>query len=227
MSRALKTDIPGPDWRVGFEEARERGIPALFAGLPAPLRLVVEVGFGRGEFLLELAARDPGAAHLGVEYSHKRVLKLARRLARTELRNVRLLEAPGERVVRELLAPASVACFWINFPDPWPKARHQRRRLIAPGLVHDLALRLAPGGSLHVATDHEGYAEQIDCSLAGEPLLRNAFAPEPFRREVPGRNPTAYELEWRAEGRALHFFCYERGAPGEAEPAGRYLPSPD
>jgi tRNA (guanine-N7-)-methyltransferase len=227
MSRSLKHDIPGPDWRVGFEEARERGLAALFAELPAPLRLVVEIGFGRGEFLLELAERDPGAAHLGVEYSHKRVLKLARRLARTKLRNLRLLEAPGERAVSELLPPGSVACFWINFPDPWPKARHQRRRLIAPELVRELALRLEPGGELHVATDHEDYAAQIDRSLAGEPLLRNAFAPELFRREVPGRQATAYELEWRAEGRPMHFFCYQRRVPAEAAPAERYPPSPD
>ncbi len=222
MGRALKYDIPGPDWRVPFEGARERGLAAIFAELPAPLRLVVEIGFGRGEFLLEAAGRAPDTAHLGVEYSGKRVLKLARRLARTPLRNVRLVEAAGERVLRELLAEGSVACFWINFPDPWPKKRHQRRRLIRPELVRELALRLATGGELHVATDHEEYARQIDASLAGEPLLENAFAPDRFRREVAGRLPTAYELEWRAEGRPLHFFCYERRRPAEPAPARRY-----
>ena len=222
MSRALKYDIPGPDWRVAFDEARARSLAAVFGELPAPLRLVVEIGFGRGEFLLELAGRAPEMAHLGVEYSAKRVLKLGRRLARTPLRNVRLLEATGERVVRELLAPGSVACFWINFPDPWPKQRHQRRRLIRPELVRELALRLEEGGALHVATDHEEYAEQVDRSLAGEPLLRNVFAPDRFRREVPGHVPTAYELEWRAEGRPLHFFHYERRMPPEPAPAGRY-----
>ena len=79
-----------------------------------------------------------------------------------------------------------------------------------PALVARLADRLAPGGELQVATDHEEYAEAIDAVLAGEPLLENALAPERYLRDVPGRLPTAYELEWRAEGRPLHFWSYRR-----------------
>ena len=214
MSRRLKLDLPGPDWRVSLDDARAKGLAALFApDLAAPLRLVLEIGFGRGEFLIELARSAPGVAHLGVEISWKRVLRLARRLARSELRNIRLLNASGERVVAELLEPASLEAAWINFSDPWPKRRHQRRRLIQAPLVAVLAERLAPGGLLHVATDERAYAEHIDAVLAAEPRLENAYAPERWLREVPGRMPTAYELEWRAEGRALHFWAYRRRAP--------------
>jgi tRNA (guanine-N7-)-methyltransferase len=213
MARRLKFDIPGPDLRVGFEELRERGVAALFAGdVAAPLPLVVEIGFGRGEFLLALAAERRGRAFLGVEYSGKRFLKMARRLARSGLANVRILQARGEDVVRELLPERSVETFWVNFPDPWPKKRHRRRRLVQPPLVHELARRLVPGGTLQVATDDADYADAIDEALAGEPLLQNALAPERFAREVPGRSATAYELEWRAEGRPLHFFTYRRRA---------------
>ena len=134
---------------------------------------------------------------------------MARRLARSELRNVRLLQARGEDAVSELLPPASVRAFWINFPDPWPKLRHRRRRLVQPDFVRELALRLAPDGELHVATDDVDYAEQIDAALSGEPLLENALA-QRFLRDVPGRRATAYELEWRAEGRSLHFWTYRR-----------------
>jgi tRNA (guanine-N7-)-methyltransferase len=215
VARRLKHDIPGPDRRVGVDELRARGPGAVFAPELAPdAPLVVELGFGRGEFLMELAAHAPRVAHLGVEVSHKRVLKMARRLARTELRNVRLVEARAESVVRECLARGSVQAFWVNFPDPWPKKRHQRRRLLQPELVRQLALRLAPGGELHAATDHVEYAEAMNAVLAGEPLLENAAAPAPWLPEVPGRKPTAYELEWRAEGRALHFFEYRRKAEG-------------
>jgi tRNA (guanine-N7-)-methyltransferase len=211
MGRTLKYDIPGPDWRVTVDDVRAKGWEEQFAGhLAAPLRLVVEIGFGRGEFLLELAGREPGVAHVGVEYSYKRVLKMARRLARTQLANVRLLQAPGELVLEELLDEGSVQDFWINFPDPWPKKRHQRRRFLNSPRVSDLATRLVPGGALHVATDHVGYAEAIDAALRGESLLENLHAPEPFLREVAGRCPTAYELEWRREGRSLHFFTYRR-----------------
>ena len=211
MSRRLKLDVPGPDWRVSIDDALAKGVEALFApDLAAPLRLVLEIGFGRGEFLIELARGAPAVAHLGVEISWKRVLRVARRLARSELRNVRLLHAPGERVVAELLATASLEAAWINFSDPWPKRRHQRRRLVQPPLVAALAERLAPGGMLHVATDERGYAEHIDAVLAAEARLENAYAPEPWLPEVPGRRPTAYELEWRAEGRPLHFWAYRR-----------------
>ncbi len=211
MSRGLKRDIPGEDWRVTPEDVAAKGWTALFgADVRSAPPLVVEIGFGRGEFLIDLALGAPDVAHVGVEYSTKRVLKLARRLARLALRNVRLLDCTGEGMVRDLLAPGTVQDFWINFPDPWPKKRHHRRRLLQPAFVHELALRLQPGGRLHVATDHEGYAEQIDGALAGEPALENAYAPAPFLRDVPGRRVTAYELEWRAEGRSLHFWEYVR-----------------
>lgn len=213
MARRLKFDIPGPDRRVTLEAVREKGWEALFApDLEPPLRLVVEIGFGRGEFLRHLAAEAPEAAHVGVEVSFKRVLKMARRIAPTAERNIRLIEATGEEVVREALAPGSVSAFWINFPDPWPKKRHHRRRLLQPRFVAALAERLEPGGWLHVATDHVGYAEAIDAALRGEPRLENVLAPAPFVREVPGRMRTAYEEEWRAEGRPLHFWSYRRRA---------------
>jgi tRNA (guanine-N7-)-methyltransferase len=114
--------------------------------------------------------------------------------------------------VRELLPEGCVETFWINFPDPWPKKRHARRRLLQPELVRALALRLVPGGALQVATDDVPYAEQIDAALGAEPRLENALAPAPFARERPGPSATAYELEWRAEGRTLHFFTYLRRA---------------
>ncbi len=211
MSRTLKYDFQGSDWRVRPDEIGEAGLEKLFApDLVPPLRLVVDIGFGRGEFLMELAARDPDTACLGVERSFKRVLKVARRAALTELRNLRLVEAPAELVVADRLPLGCVSCFWINFPDPWPKKRHHRRRLVQPGFVRAVALRLVPGGVVNVATDHVGYAEQIDEVLAAEPLLENRYAPDRFRPEVGGRSPTAYEREWRADGRTLHFFCYGR-----------------
>jgi tRNA (guanine-N7-)-methyltransferase len=211
MSRSLRYDIPGCDWRVALPDLVESGWRTCFAAdVPPQAELVVEIGFGRGEFLLDLAESSPDTAFLGVEYSFKRTLKLARRLARTPLRNVRLVCATGEAVLAEALPEAGVRAFWINFPDPWPKKRHAQRRLIQPGIAALLARRLAPGGVLHVATDDPVYAEWIDGVLAVEPALENAWAPEPFRRDVDDRKPTAYELMWRAEGREFHFFRYVR-----------------
>lgn len=211
MARTQKWDIPGPDWRVDARDVRERGLDALErAGRSRPPRLVVEVGFGGGEFLMERARSDPDAVHLGIEVSRKRVLKAARRLARTGLRNVRLLHATAEEAFGDLLPERSADACWVNFPDPWPKRRHHRRRLIQPPFLRDLARVLRPGGRLHVATDHEGYAEWIWDVLADCPHFENDFAPLPYRRDVPGRPATRYELDWRAEGRRLYFFSYRR-----------------
>ncbi len=198
------------------EEVRDKGWEAVFApDVSAPLPLVVEIGFGRGEYLRHLAATSPGQAHVGVEVSFKRVLKMARRVARTDESNLRLICATGEQVVREVLEPASVAAFWVNFPDPWPKKRHHKNRLLQAPFVSQLARRLVPGGLLHIATDHVEYAEAIDEVLRHETQLENTLA-VPYRGDVPDRMPTAYELEWRAEGRTLHFWTYRRKVDGGA-----------
>jgi tRNA (guanine-N7-)-methyltransferase len=213
MARRLKLDIPGPDRRVLPGDVLAKGWAELFApALREPLRIVLEIGFGRGEFQLALAERSPDVAHVGVEISRKRVLKQARRLAKSEIANVRLVHGTGEAAIAELFGPASLEAVWINFSDPWPKKRHHRRRLVQPPLVAAIADRLACGGLLHVATDDVPYAEHIDAVLAAEPQLANDFAPERWLPEVEGRMPTAYELEWRAEGRPLHFFAYRRRA---------------
>jgi tRNA (guanine-N7-)-methyltransferase len=211
MSRTLKYDIPGIDWRRGVSDLFERDWREIFAPeLENPGPLVVEIGFGRGEFLLDLAAKCPESAFIGVEVSFKRVLKMARRLARSDLRNLRLVEGRGEVILQDVLEPGSVQEIWINFSDPWPKAAQAGRRIFQPDFVRGSAICLAAGGVLHVATDDAPYAEQIDACLSGEGLLENLHAPRPWFSEVPGRLMTGYELEWRAEGRPLHFFDYRR-----------------
>ncbi|MCG8589838.1 MAG: tRNA (guanosine(46)-N7)-methyltransferase TrmB [Proteobacteria bacterium] len=213
MSRSLKYDIPGPDWRRSLEELREQGWRGLFQPeLAAAEDLVVEIGFGRGEFLWDLAAESPKTAFLGIELSWKRVLKLARRMARAEFNNVRLVQGRAQDVVAEGLPEASVREFWINCPDPWPKKRHAGRRLVQPAFTALLASRLVPGGIVQLATDHPPYAEQMHEVLSRTPSLENVYGARPWVHEVPGRRPTAYELEWRALGRQLHFFAYRRRA---------------
>ncbi|MDG2334156.1 MAG: tRNA (guanosine(46)-N7)-methyltransferase TrmB [Myxococcota bacterium] len=208
MGRSLKYEIPGVDRRCDSLELAERGFDGLFAAaLEDASRRVLEIGFGRGEFLLELAAKQPETAFLGVEISFKRVLKMARKVGRAELCNVRLMEAKGEVVLHDLLPNGLLDEIWVNFSDPWPKDRHARRRVIQPAFVRDAARCLVPGGTLHVATDDVPYAHQIAEVMEGEILLENAFAPERWLGNVPGRIQTGYEIEWRAAGRPLHFFA--------------------
>jgi tRNA (guanine-N7-)-methyltransferase len=211
VPRSLKYEIPGVDWRRTSIDVAAEGLAALFSPqLEPPFEMVLEIGFGRGEFLLDLAAKEPGTAFLGVEVSFKRTLKMARKVARAGFDNVRLLEALGQVVVKDLIAHDSLRDIWVNFSDPWPKDRHAGRRVVQADFVHAAARCLAPGGTLHVATDDVPYAEQIDQVLSAEPLLVNTFAPEPWLQEVHGRLQTGYESEWRAECRPLHFFAYRR-----------------
>ena len=211
MSRRLKEDIPGPDWRrppealkgaAWAEEFREQ------AGVSSCR--VVEIGFGRGEFLMSLAENEPETNFVGVEYSRKRIFKFARRLACTKIGNLRLVDCTGEHFVEECLEPNTIDAFWINISDPWPKKRHHRRRLLQPSFIKELAIRLKRRGKIEIATDHIGYAQWIDQALSQEDLLENMHAPQPYLADVPGRKPTAYELEWRAEGRSLHFWTYQK-----------------
>ena len=208
MGRRLKFDMPGPDWRRELGDFRETPREAFF-GTPSGCLLVVEVGFGRGEFLVQQAQAHPDHVFLGIEVSWKRCLKLARRLARTEIANVRLLADPAEEVLGDGLREGEVETFWVNFPDPWPKARHARRRFVRPDTIARVARCLRPAGLLHAATDDPDYATQIHEVLAGEASLKNVHATA-WVDEVPGRTPTAYELEWRAEGRRMHYFSYCR-----------------
>jgi tRNA (guanine-N7-)-methyltransferase len=211
VGRGLKYDIPGDDWRRGVDEVAVRGWDAIFAPeLKAPLKLIVEVGFGRGEFLLDLAAKNPDSAFAGVEISFKRTLKMARRLSRSGLRNIRLLEGRGEFVVERLLSPASVQQIWVNFSDPWPKGRHAGRRVIQRGFVRAAACALVPRGSLLLATDDVSYARQIDALLSDEPWLENRFAPAAWRAQAPDRIETGYQNDWIERDRPLHFFEYTR-----------------
>lgn len=210
MSRRLKTNIPGIDWRVSVEDLAAKAAIEFSASVDLELPWVLELGFGRGEFILDLAERDPRRVHIGVEVSAKRVLKLARRLALLPIENIRLVHATAEQALREGLAAKRFERVWINFSDPWPKTRHHRRRLVQRELVQSVAQRLVAGGELQIATDDPIYAEHIDAILRRVAGLENRFAPDPWRPEVPGRLQSAYERIWRAEGRSLHFWCYAK-----------------
>jgi tRNA (guanine-N7-)-methyltransferase len=215
VSRTLKYDIPGRDFRIYFDEYGEppsvgRWEEIFAPDVQPPLGLVVDIGFGRGEFLIDAATKEPQRAFVGIESSFKRTLKMARRLARLGIGNVRLVESTAQTGIPELFSERSVESAWINFPDPWPKDRHAARRLVRPPFIRDLALRLVPGGALQLATDDAAYAEQMAEVLAAEPLLENQYAPAPFRRERSGRIATAYELEWEASGRSSHYFSYRK-----------------
>ena len=158
---------------------------ATLFGREAPL--IVEIGFGNGEQLLHASSAEPGSNFIGIEVHTPGVGRLMNGLAAQGLRNTRVYADDAVDVLRDEIAPESLAQVRIYFPDPWPKARHNKRRLIQPRFVALLASRLKPGGYLHCATDWEEYAQQMLDVLSAEPTLVNAsegFAPRPEYRPL-------------------------------------------
>jgi tRNA (guanine-N7-)-methyltransferase len=147
--------------------------------------LVLEIGFGMGDATAGIAAATPQVDFLGVEVHPPGVGALLRRIDALGLRNVRIVQHDVVEVLAHMLAPQSLAGAMVFFPDPWPKKRHHKRRLIQPPFVALLASRLTSGATLHVATDWEPYAQQMLQVLEGESTLLNTvdgFAPRPSYR---------------------------------------------
>ncbi len=159
-------------------------LDALF-GRSAPK--ILEIGFGMGETSATIAAANPGNDYLGIEVHTPGVGSLCKLIAEDGLTNQRIVQHDAVEVLRDMIAPDALAGAHIFFPDPWPKARHHKRRLIQPPLVELLASRLRPGGYIHCATDWENYAEQMLEVLSAEPLLENTapgYAPRPAYRPL-------------------------------------------
>lgn len=148
---------------------------------------ILEIGFGMGETTAAIAAAMPGRDFVAVEVHAPGVGSLLKLIDERGLSNVRVVQHDAAEVVEQMIPDGSLAGIHVFFPDPWPKKRHHKRRLLQPPFVRTLALRLAPGGYLHAATDWEDYAALILATCDAEPLLENptkGFAPRPAYRPV-------------------------------------------
>ena len=162
-------------------------------GRVAPL--VLEVGSGMGEATAEMAAADPDRDVLAVEVHTPGVAALLRRVEEQGLRNVRVVEGDALQVLAHALGPASLHEVRVFFPDPWPKARHAKRRLVTASFAALVADRLRPGGRLRVATDWASYADQVRAVITGSPALELVSA------ERGDRPLTRFERRGLAAGR--------------------------
>ena len=179
QQRALDTLLP----RLGIAYAPAPLDFAAAFGRSAPV--ILEIGFGMGETTAAIAAAHRGHDFLGLEVHGPGVGALLNRIEAAGLSNVRVIQHDAVDVVAQMIPAASLAGIHVYFPDPWPKKRHHKRRLLQPAFVHALAHRLAPGGYLHAATDWDDYAQEILATLSAETLLANTaadFAPRPAWR---------------------------------------------
>jgi tRNA (guanine-N7-)-methyltransferase len=182
--------------------------PALF-GRSAPV--VAEIGFGMGETTARIAAENPGTDFLAMEVHAPGVGSLLRQIGAADLTNVRIIQRDAVDVLRDMIPPDSLAGIHVFFPDPWPKKRHHKRRLLQPEFVELAASRLAPGGRLHVATDWQEYAEHVLAVLSASPLLQNTvdgYAPRPAHRPE-----TKFERRGLKLGHGVWDLLFTRASP--------------
>lgn len=212
QERAYEANWP----RFGLQHAD--GLLDFDSAFGRPGRTVLEIGFGMGASLVEMAAAAPASNFIGIEVHRPGVGKLLHAMAERDVDNIRVYCHDAVEVLRDCIPARSLDTVQIFFPDPWHKKRHHKRRLIQPPFVSDLVRHLKPGGTLHLATDWENYAEQMLEVLENEPALVNAcgqgeFSPRPEHRPV-----TKFERRGEGLGHGVWDLLFRRVQPMGSEP---------
>jgi tRNA (guanine-N7-)-methyltransferase len=171
--------------------------------------LVLEIGSGMGETTAAIAAARPEVDFVAVEVHGPGVGSLLNRIESAALKNLRVIRHDANDVLQQMIADASLAAIHLFFPDPWPKKRHHKRRLVQPESAALMARKLAPDGILHAATDWPDYAEQMSAVFGAEPLL------EPAERAFAERPLTKFESRGQRLGHSIRdlYFRRTRKAP--------------
>ena len=206
QQRALEELLP----RYGLPYAPAPIAARQVFGRDAPL--VLEIGSGMGETTYEIAAAHPEADFIAVEVHGPGVGSLLNRVSAAGLRNVRVIRHDAVEVLAHMIAEDTLEAIHIFFPDPWPKKRHHKRRLLQPEFVALATRRLVHGGTLHAATDWPDYADHIKAVLLSEPLL------EPAAHGFVERPATKFEARGRRLGHPISDFYFRRR---EKAPEGR------
>jgi len=171
---------------------------------------ILEIGFGMGETTARIASEHPENDYLGIDVHTPGVGSLLRRIADLGLANVRVIQHDAVEVLRHMIAPEALDGVHIFFPDPWPKKRHHKRRLIQAPFLALLASRMKAGATVHVATDWEDYARQMLEVFRSEPSLRNT-APE--FASADSRPQTKFEGRGRKLGHRIWDLVFRKIPP--------------
>ena len=187
-----------PSQKLSYEELMPCfGIP--FGSGPLDLEkafgnsnpLCIEIGFGMGLASAMIAQSNPGINYLGLEVHRPGIGKLLWEIKKRELLNIRIIEHDAKEVINTMIADASVSAFHVFFPDPWPKKRHNKRRLISRPFTDLLACKLLPGGYIYMTTDWEDYGNWALSELSATPAIKNKYSS--FAERQPWRPETEFE----------------------------------
>jgi len=168
----------------------------------------LEIGFGDGDFLIETAVASPDRNFLGVEVKKRRFNKAVKKAVRAGTANVKFLHMDANIAIQDLFHPGAFSLAYINFPDPWPKDRHEKHRIINRNFLSRLSGIIKPGGHLDIASDHKDYIVNALGVLGTMDQFKSAY-PEPgYVNSIPGRPVTRYEREFREEGREIYYIMF-------------------
>ena len=184
-----------PNWQLQF-------------GNTNPLKL--EIGFGMGNFLIEMAAKEPTSNFIGIDFYHKGIRKLMTRIKNLQLKNIRVVYGDIRNKIPVLFKDRELNTIYINFPDPWPKKRHTKRRLIKPEFIKQLAEKLSLKGKTYLATDSENYALEMLEYFNAEILLRNLDSQQGFCQERTNLPKSKYEKNFIRAGEKIFYLEYMR-----------------
>ena len=184
-----------PDWQAQF-------------GNHQPLKL--EIGFGMGSFLIEMAAKEPHTSFIGMDFYHKGIRKLMTRKNKLQLENIRVAYGDVRFKIPLLFKDGELDTVYINFPDPWSKKRHTKRRLIKPDFVKLIGQKLAPEGRIFLATDFETYAMEMLEYFNSEPLFQNRDPASGFLENREDLPKTKYEKNFINAGHKIYYLEYSR-----------------
>ena len=184
-----------PDWQAQF-------------GNSNPLKL--EIGFGMGNFLIEMAAKEPDSNFIGIDFYHKGIRKIMTRIKNLQLKNIRIVYGDIRNKLSILCQDGELETVYINFPDPWPKKRHIKRRLIKPEFINQLAQKLDLEGTAYLATDSESYAYEMLDYFNSETLFQNLDDNQGFIKERIDLPKSKYEKNFINAGEKIFYLEYLR-----------------
>ena len=184
---------------INLEEAFGRDAP-----------VVLEIGFGNGASLAEMAANDPARNYLGIEVHRPGVGHLLRVVEERELTNVRAMSEDAVVILEQHIADGALDCVQLFFPDPWHKKRHHKRRILQPPFVELIARKLHPGGTFHMATDWEHYAEQMMEVMSASESFENAFGEDAYAPRPEHRPLTKFEQRGHRLGHGVWDLIFSR-----------------
>lgn len=177
-------------------------------GRAAPV--IVEIGFGDGAALAAMAAAQPQKNYLGIEVHRPGIGYLLRRLQANDLNNVRVVQADATEIFETWIPDQSLSAVNVFFPDPWPKKRHHKRRLVQADFAASIMRKLKPGGHLHLATDWREYANHMRMALAATPGMANVTEDKDFLCHISSRPKTKYEQRGQRLGHDVCDLLFQR-----------------